>query len=480
MSKLPTTIIVLIISATLSCTRPITTFKLMEFNIEDGGTLISMDKVIEAIRKGGPDVVAIEEANGNTPRLAAKLGWPYYNNRQHIISRYPLIDPGESQGHYIFVEVAPNKVVAVSNVHLPAHPYGPEELDRGVSAQEVLKLERELRLSALQIHLEGLPILAKMGIPVFLTGDFNTPSHLDWQQQTSHHFPWPVSKSLAEGGFHDAYREIYPDPVQHPGPTWWASRPKVPGWNPTNKDQQARIDFIYAIGPARTLKSQIIGEINKPGVAYSVTPWPSDHRAIISTFAITPASPPLFVAINKRKITVGDVLKVRFHASGKKGEKIVVSKIDTSPKSCEEKVDGWVSFSTTNWQSGIYELSLQNAQNQILSRALFYVKPPDSSIQLTLNKTHYYPGEPIIAYWKHAPGNRFDWLVLKRQDAELEESRILESAKTGATVEGAHVFQKSVNVQQYLSTGRYELLYMLDDSYDIAARTSLTILPPER
>ena len=50
------------------------TFKLMTFNIEYGGTNVCFEKIVEAIQIADPDVVAIEEAFGNIPRLAKELG----------------------------------------------------------------------------------------------------------------------------------------------------------------------------------------------------------------------------------------------------------------------------------------------------------------------------------------------------------------------------------------------------------------------
>ena len=60
-------------------------------------------------------------------------------------------------------------------------------------------------------------------MPVFLTGDMNSPSYLDWtavaavRPQVAYPLVWPVSKALADAGFRDSYRDAYPDPVARPG-----------------------------------------------------------------------------------------------------------------------------------------------------------------------------------------------------------------------------------------------------------------------
>ena len=46
------------------------TLKVMEFNIEYGGTQVSFAKVVEAVKPAHPDVIGVEEAQTNTARLA--------------------------------------------------------------------------------------------------------------------------------------------------------------------------------------------------------------------------------------------------------------------------------------------------------------------------------------------------------------------------------------------------------------------------
>ena len=97
-----------------------------------------------------------------------------------MISRYRLIDPPEADGVYVFVELGLGRVAAIANVHLPATPYGPYRVRNGATPEELDELERTTRLPAIQEQLDVLPGLVSEGIPVFLAGDFNSPSHLDW------------------------------------------------------------------------------------------------------------------------------------------------------------------------------------------------------------------------------------------------------------------------------------------------------------
>ena len=121
--------------------------------------------------------------------------------------------------------------------------------------------------------------------PVIVVGDFNEPSHLDWTEaavEAGLHpikVAYPQSSKMEEAGFIDAYRAIHPDEVNDPGFTW------TPTTKESSKDDHHdRIDFIYIKG-ADVVDVKVMGE--KPERAdLVVTPWPSDHRAVISTIRL--------------------------------------------------------------------------------------------------------------------------------------------------------------------------------------------------
>ena len=259
----------------------------MEFNIEYGGTQISFAKVVEAVKKAQPDVIGLEEAETNTGRLAKAAGYPYWSDSTQIVSRYPILSPADAKGNYVFIELAPGRGVALANVHLPSDDPGPQAIRRGAPVDKILATEQKVRLPYIQTELEVLPPLAEQGIPVFLVGDFNAPSWRDYTQEVvgtrdyvKYVVEWPVSKAVEAAGFTDSWREVYPDPLESLGLTWWAARPKVDGWNPGPNSPQDRIDFIYAAGPAQATAAEIAGEKGGPEVTFGVEPWPSDHRAV--------------------------------------------------------------------------------------------------------------------------------------------------------------------------------------------------------
>ena len=238
--------------------------KVMEFNIEYGGTQVSFAKVVEAVKQAQPDVIGLEEAETNTGRLAKAAGYPYWSNATQVVSRYPLLEPPEAKGAYLYVQVQPGRCVAIANVHLPSDDPGPQAIRRGAPVEKILATEEKARLPYIQTELEVLPPLAGQGIPTFLIGDFNAPSWRDYtagvvgtRDYVKYVVEWPVSKAVEAAGFTDSWRAVYPDPLKSLGLTWWAARPKVDGWNPAANAPQDRIDFIYSAGPAKATAAQL-------------------------------------------------------------------------------------------------------------------------------------------------------------------------------------------------------------------------------
>ncbi|MBF6330779.1 endonuclease/exonuclease/phosphatase family protein [Nocardia transvalensis] len=288
-----------------SAQPPTTQVTVMTFNIWVGGTRVDFKKVSEAIVASGADIVGVQESNNNLNRLANDLGWKHVHAPLQIISKHPIIVP-QGSSDYVYVEVSPGRVVAVSNVHLRPYPYGPYDLRDGATAEKVLANE-QYHMKEMAGRFNSLPALANSGVPVFLTGDFNVPSHLDWTAATAAVTPrpfdrelrWPVSARLAELGFRDSLRERHSDSIAKPAYTW---TPGYPSPSVEANEVHDRIDFVYAAGPSTTLDSKVIaepapaqplpGDFGGPHADVVISPWPSDHRAVASTFQVTPAPAP--------------------------------------------------------------------------------------------------------------------------------------------------------------------------------------------
>ena len=463
----------------------------MEFNIEYGGTVVDFHSVIRAIRAADPDVVGIEEAWGRTAEIAKDLGWGYYDRRLQLISRLPLIDPPGADGAYTFVQTSPGRVVAVANVHLPSYPYSPERIQLGATRAQVMGWERRYRVPAARPVVDALAPLIAAGIPSFLLGDFNTPSHLDWTRsavgtrpQIRYPVDWPVSELVERIGLRDSFREVHPDPVSTPGLTWPSGRPRPPDvWNPGPHAPQDRIDFVYAGGPLTALRSVVVGERGGPGVTIGVDPWPSDHRAVLSTFRVHPATPPVLVAVDTRLVTAGGDLQVTYHAPGEPGEHVAIVPAGAGPASAfadlptgsGAPVDGVLTFATVGWSAGADEVLLVTGSGAVLARIPFWVQPPGATPTIATDASTYAVGDPIGVSWAGAPGGRFDWVGVYHRGKDPTVASYLEWFYTAATIAGSGTIDRDANGAWPLPPGRYSVYLLEDDSYHAVANGAFTV-----
>ena len=122
---------------------------------------------------------------------------------------------------------------------------------------------------------------------VFIVGDFNEPSYLDWTDNAVKagchplKVEFPTSKKLVEEyGFVDALRHVYLDEVGNPAFTWPVEEVLDPKFCPVY--HMDRIDFVYVRGTGtNVLDAAVVGE--EPSVADICSLYRSDHRAVVTT-----------------------------------------------------------------------------------------------------------------------------------------------------------------------------------------------------
>jgi endonuclease/exonuclease/phosphatase family metal-dependent hydrolase len=279
--------------------------KVMSYNVYRGGTMRgqSLSQTAKVIQEAKADMVGVQETRSpkgvNAERLAELLGWNYHVNPRNrvILTRYEIV---EKKRDGIKVKLPSGQEAYIFNLHLPSKPYQPYQLlsikpkwhkhwDTPFikTEAEAIASARKARGGEIAALLNQIRSLPDKESPVFVVGDFNEPSHLDWTEKAakSGRHPikveYPNSLAMAKAGFADAWRTVYPDEMEKPGYTWM---PTMKADDP--KSHHDRIDFVYFKGKGvKVTEAKIVGE-NKENANIVVSPYPSDHRAVIAAFTL--------------------------------------------------------------------------------------------------------------------------------------------------------------------------------------------------
>ncbi len=314
--------------------------KILQFNIWQEGTMVrgGFDAIVNEIVRLQPDFVTLSEVrNYNKTRFCdrivsalAKKGKNYYSffsDDSGLLSLHPIKDSAvifKNNGtiHKLVTKIG-KREIAVYTAHLDYKNYA-VYLPRGYDGNTwkkmkapVTNLDSILSMNRASLRDEAITAFiaaAKQDITegriVFLGGDFNEDSHLDWTEATKNLYdhngvivPWDCSTMLYRAGFKDSYREKFPNPVTHPGFTFPADNTTVEvkqlAWAP-DADERDRIDFIYyypnkkitlinsvVVGPhGCILNGKRAAENSEDPFIIPIATWPTDHKAVMSTFKI--------------------------------------------------------------------------------------------------------------------------------------------------------------------------------------------------
>lgn len=285
------------------------TVRVMSFNIWHGGDAGKqpLSQTAEVIRAGKADIVGLQETGGyekekgagrpdHGRKIAQMLGWHYFDQgeRRGVLSRFPILTntPGKWGAT---VRLPSGREIQMFNVHFMHAPYQPYQLLKIPyadapfikTAEEAISEARKARGKQVEGMLAELkPALAK-GDTVLLTGDFNEPSHEDWTERAAAAgkcplaVEYPSTLEVVRAGMRDAFRSAHPDEVARPGWTW---TPITQIDDP--KDRHDRIDFVFVGGKDAAVKRcEIVGESSRYADIV-VSPYPSDHRAVLATVEI--------------------------------------------------------------------------------------------------------------------------------------------------------------------------------------------------
>ena len=239
-----------------------------------------------------------QEIGDNGPKLAELLGW---NHSSYFLTCYEIVKEVQGIGKRpwfgIKVKLPSGQHVYAFNAHLPNPPnqaYQLLGLKGGYRTYPKIHTEEEAIAGAKKSrgkYIDRLLKLMKSFVdsedPIFVVGDFNEPSHLDWTEaaaKAGHHpmkVAFPTSQRMVEAGFTDSYRTIHPDEAAKPGLTW------SPVYEPKHPDHHLmRIDYVYFKGKGvEVTDAKIVGE-DKEHADIVVSPYPSDHRAVVAIFTV--------------------------------------------------------------------------------------------------------------------------------------------------------------------------------------------------
>jgi len=279
------------------------TIRVMTFNIWHGGDAGKqpLAQTAEVIRAAKADIIGLQETEGferegarpdHGRKLAGMLGWNYFDQgeRTGILTRFP-ISTNTPRKWAALVRLPSGREAWMFNAHLMHAPYQPYQLlnipyaDAPFikTAAEAVSEAKRARGKQLEGLLEELKPALASGRPVFLTGDFNEPSHQDWTKRAAAAglcpvaVDYPSTLAVTQTGLFDAYRAAFPDESRHRGLTW---TPTTRLDDP--KDRHDRIDFVFAGGAnAIVERCEVVGE-NQQFADVVVQPYPSDHRAVVA------------------------------------------------------------------------------------------------------------------------------------------------------------------------------------------------------
>jgi len=315
----------------------------LALNIWQEGTKVDggYDAIVNEITRLQPDFVTLSEVRNYkntrfcdriTQSLKAK-GLTYYSffsDDSGLLSRYPISDsltvfPLKNDHGSIYklktmVDGVPFAVYTAHLDYLNCAYY----LPRGYSGNTWVKLRKPVvdknkiekmnvaskRDDAIRNFIKDANQEFENGATILLGGDFNEPSYKDWTEETKdlydHNglvYNWTVTSLLAENGYIDSYREMYPSPIKNPGFTYPSSNKHKPikklTWAPAS-DERERIDFIFyktpgtlslksikIVGPKASIKeSQMIIEETEDEFIEPLDVWPTDHKGLFAVFEL--------------------------------------------------------------------------------------------------------------------------------------------------------------------------------------------------
>ncbi len=314
--------------------------KFLQLNIWQEGVMVKngYEALADELARADADFVMLSEVRNYKgtrfcDRIVASLKergktyYSFYSYDSGLLSKYPIVDSavifpenGDHGSIYKLTADWGGKRVCVYTAHLDYRNCAYYRV-RGYDGSTWEKMEPDTvvaslladnvasqRDDAIRQFIADAEKETAQGHLVFIGGDFNEPSHLDWTEATKDSadhrgvvIPWTVSTMLTQAGYKDTYREMYPDLVKNPGYTYPADSKETEvsrlTWTP-DADERERIDFIYyypqkglkllqanVFGPRGSIRNSMRVQENTQDVFIEpLGVWPTDHKGVLVRF----------------------------------------------------------------------------------------------------------------------------------------------------------------------------------------------------
>jgi hypothetical protein len=359
--------------------------KVMSFNVwhSDAKTTPELTKLGNAMVASGATIIGLQELESSrlaalVTQLSTATGKTWYSSSmstgdEQLLSTYPILQQAAAVTQPntnlpsvwgAQFEITPGHNAWIFNGHLTPNPYQPYFLRDGTLAQN------EAAVIASANAARGADVTSMLGgingsgaitenVPIFITGDFNEPSHLDWTQAAANATPrtfdlkvaWPASSAIVQAGYQDSYRAIHPDPIAKPAYTW---TPGVPSADsnvtpPTIAANEVhdRIDFVYYRGAnvTPTGARNLSYPDGDPSTDVNVPGYNSDHRGVVSDFTVSGLTGSK-LTFSKLSSSNGTLINQNY------GDRLVTSPNVVASYAAPSGVGEWKFWEQANWNKG--------------------------------------------------------------------------------------------------------------------------------
>lgn len=328
-----------------SCSKSTEPMKInvLQFNIWQEGTSVEggYEGIISQILQAEADIVFLSEVrNYNDTRFcdrivkslqdSGQVFYSFYSEDSGILTRFPIKDStvvyplqNDAGSAYRALVDIDGQELALYTTHLDYRNcayYDVLGYDGSTWKERprLLDVDSILMLNVMSKRDDGMTAIIahgnkdrEAGRIVLIGGDYNEPSFLDWQADTKDMFDhggivvdWTVTKMLDSNNYKDAYREMYPNAVTHPGFTFPSQNALVPisrlAWAPKS-DERERVDYIHyspspklklvdavVWGPKKSISNnEVVLEDTQDPFRIGAGVWPTDHKAVLVTFELS-------------------------------------------------------------------------------------------------------------------------------------------------------------------------------------------------